>query len=114
VRPFPDVASGQWLVSTAGGTEPLWVRDGRELFYRAPTGAVMRVSVAPGATWTASMPTRLFEATSYALGASDGRGAFVSRSYDVSPDGRRFLMIKESSGADQAPPSLGSSSCRTG
>ena len=36
VRPFPDVARGQWQVSTAGGTEPLWARDSRELFYRAP------------------------------------------------------------------------------
>ncbi len=90
VRPFPDVARGQWLVSTAGGSHPLWARDGRELFYRAPKGAMMRVQVAPGATWTAGTPTQLFEASSY-VGGSTG-----PRSYDVSPDGKRFVMLKSS------------------
>ena len=42
VRPFPDVNSGRWQISTGGGTRPLWARRGRELFYVAPDGAVMR------------------------------------------------------------------------
>ncbi len=93
VQPFPDVENGRWTVSTAGGAEPLWSRDGRELFYRAPSGAVMSVSIAPGSTWKASAPTQLFIATSYALsGSGDLRG--LSRTYDVSPDGKRFLMLK--------------------
>ena len=33
VRPFPKIGDGQWLVSTAGGTRPLWARSGKELFY---------------------------------------------------------------------------------
>jgi serine/threonine-protein kinase len=99
VRPFPDVESGEWLVSTAGGTEPLWAHDSRELFYRGPKGAVMRVSIAPG-SWKASTPTRLFDASSYALGAI---GTFtVSRTYDVSPDGQKFLMIKPSENPAQS------------
>jgi serine/threonine-protein kinase len=102
VRPFPDVANGQWLVSTAGGTEPLWAPDGRELFYRAPKGAVMRVSIAPRATWTAGTPTQLFEAGSYALGGSGDFASYSARTYDVSPDGRRFLMIKNSDAPAQA------------
>ena len=36
VRPFPDVKSGHWQISTSGGTHPLWGRDGTELFYYAP------------------------------------------------------------------------------
>ena len=32
VRPFPKVNEGRWQVSTAGGTSPLWAKDGRELF----------------------------------------------------------------------------------
>ena len=46
VRPFPDVARGLWQVSTDGGTRPLWARNGQELFYLTPTGALMRVGVA--------------------------------------------------------------------
>ena len=96
VRPFPGVESSQWLVSPAGGTEPLWSRDGRELFYRSPKGAVMRVPIVPGATWTAGAATQLVAAQSYHIDARPGTGPLVPRSYDVSPDGRRFLMIKSS------------------
>ena len=94
VQPFPEAAGDRWPVSTAGGTEPLWSRDGRELFYRAPNGAVMRVSVAPGSTWKAGTPTELLKAAPYALGASRDFTAHTSRTYDVSRDGKRFLMIK--------------------
>jgi serine/threonine-protein kinase len=99
VRPFPDVDRGLWQVSTAGGTEPLWSRHGRELYYRAPTGAVMRVSIAPGSAWKASTPTELFTATRYALGASGDLTASPFRTYDVAADGR-FLMMKN----PDAPP----------
>jgi Tol biopolymer transport system component len=40
VRPFPDV-SGGWQVSTGGGRMPLWSRNGQELFYGSPDGALM-------------------------------------------------------------------------
>jgi serine/threonine-protein kinase len=103
VRPFPDVAGGQWLVSTGGGTEPLWAPDGRELFYRAPNGdgAVMRVPILPGPAWTAGTPTRLIDAQSYALGGRADLATTVFRTYDVSLDGRRFLMIKNAEGPTQ-------------
>ena len=61
VRPFPDVSSGHWQVSTDGGTRPLWARNSQELFYLTPTGALMRVGVARGPTWAATAPTKLFE-----------------------------------------------------
>jgi serine/threonine-protein kinase len=98
VRPFPDVASGQWLVSTTGGAEPLWARDSRELFYRAPNGGVMRVSIASGSTWSAGAPVQLIDGRSYLVGATGS--STVSRTYDVSGDGKRFLMIKRG----EAPP----------
>src|SRR5262245_24938420 len=41
VRPFPDVNGGRWLVSTGGGRMPLWSRNGRELFYMSPDGAMI-------------------------------------------------------------------------
>jgi eukaryotic-like serine/threonine-protein kinase len=102
VRPFPDVTNGQWIVSTAGGTEPVWARDGRELFYRSPRGAVMRVPISAGTSWKAGSPTQLFETPSYVF---EARG---QRSYDVAPDGKRFVMLKnaETSGPRSTPPRI--------
>jgi serine/threonine protein kinase/Tol biopolymer transport system component len=94
VRPFPDVTRGRWQVSTNGGTRPLWARNSQELFYLAPPDALMRVGVARASTWAATAPTKLFE-------GDYGAAAFHSgRTYDVSPDGRRFLMIKNGGAGD--------------
>ena len=53
VRPFPNVEDGQWLISSGGGTQPLWAPDGRELFYMAgarlmAVGVETEPSFAPG------------------------------------------------------------------
>ena len=45
VAPFPNAATRQWLASDGGGTRPLWARNGQELFYVAPDGAIMAVRV---------------------------------------------------------------------
>ena len=60
-RPFPDVDSGPWQVSTAGGVTPRWAPDGHELFYVAPGGRMMAVTVQTDATCTAGNPEVLFE-----------------------------------------------------
>ena len=66
VRPFPNVGGGQWQVSTAGGTRPLWARSGKELFYVGADGALLRVPVeASGATWNAGTPMKLLEGRYY-------------------------------------------------
>jgi serine/threonine-protein kinase len=94
VRPFPNVGDGQWPVSNAGGGQARWARSGRELFYRAPDGALMAVPVnSEGTTWSAGIPTKLFEGRYHV-------GDFAS--YDVSPDGQRFVMLKEGGATDQA------------
>jgi hypothetical protein len=62
VRPFPDVNSGRWQVSTAAGTQPRWARNGQELLYVSPMGELMAVTVGRGASWTAGRPTKLFDA----------------------------------------------------
>ena len=101
VRPFPNVGGGQWAVSTAGGTRPLWSRSGRELFYVGPDGALLRVPVeASGATWNAGTPMKFFDRRYFTGGAA-------GRTYDVSPDGQRFLMIKApGTDASATPPAL--------
>jgi serine/threonine-protein kinase len=89
VRPFPEVNGGRWQVSTAGGTRPIWTRRGQELVYVSPTGALMGVEVARGPSWTATTPTLVVK-EGYLTNLS-----WWGRSYDISPDGQRFLMIKE-------------------
>jgi Tol biopolymer transport system component len=97
VRPFPAVNTGHWQVSAGGGTEPLWARNGQELFYLAPNNALMSVRVGRGTTWTAGAPTKLIDRP------SSGRTLVNTRSYDVSPDGKRFLMINDGGAPGQAP-----------
>jgi eukaryotic-like serine/threonine-protein kinase len=91
VRTFPAVDAGRWQVSTGGGTQPLWAHSGRELFYRSGD-AVMNVAVESNAGFVARSPVVLFKGQ-YAPSLS-------GRNYDVSPDGRRFLMLKQGAGPD--------------
>jgi len=88
-------------VSTGGGTRPLWARDGRELFYVSPAGALMRVGVERGAQWTATTPTVVLTDGSVTMS-----GGLAGRNYDVSLDGQRFLVVKEATTPDAAPPEL--------
>ena len=90
VRPFPDVASGKWQISSAGGSHPVWARSGRELFYRSDE-EMMAVAIETEPAFSPGNPTRLFE-DPYLRG--------FRREYDISPDGQRFLMIKEGSSND--------------
>jgi eukaryotic-like serine/threonine-protein kinase len=77
---------GQWQVSNAGGEEPHWSPDGRELYYRAGN-RMMASSIERDAAFRASMPRLLFE------GVYNWRSDSL-RSYDVDPVTGRFLMIR--------------------
>ncbi len=97
VRPFPGPGD-RWQVSTDGGVEPMWARDGRELFFRRGD-ALLSAGVEPrGRAFHTANPHRLFEGR-YAPPPLDESPA----AYDVSPDGRRFAMIQRSE--EEAPPS---------
>jgi len=104
VRPFPNIDAGRWQISTDGGTRPAWSRTGRELFYLAnlATGvAVMAVPVQTKSNFSRGNATKLFEGAYFAGQAT--------RTYDVSADGQRFLMIKTSAatlGEQGSPPSM--------
>jgi Tol biopolymer transport system component len=100
VRPFPDVDKGRWQVSTDGGYDPLWSPDGRELFYFIPDAediAVMTVSVETGPTFKAGNPEILFKAPDFGFSVED------FNSWDISPDGKRFLMMKRDESIEGAP-----------
>jgi hypothetical protein len=88
VRPFPDTSKGQWQVSPGRGSKPLWSRDGRELFYLDGDNVLMSVPIADGSEFQAGEPRKLFTASPV---ENLTNGLF----YDVMPDGRRFIVIKE-------------------
>jgi eukaryotic-like serine/threonine-protein kinase len=96
VRPFPQVESARWTVSTAGGTRPVWAKNGRELFYLDASQKLTGVNVqTSGPTFIAGRPAKILE-TMYS-------NPFPARWYDVSADGERFLMVKDVAGAGQNP-----------
>jgi hypothetical protein len=97
VRPFPNANESKAQVSTGGGSQPLWSRNGRELFYLAPDGTLMGVSVEPGRKWIAGMPTMVLKRPYFG-----GVGNSSPRTYDVSPDGQRFPMLKPVASPDQS------------
>ena len=97
VRPFTGAAApgagaaavgGQWQVSTAGGIHPRWRHDGQELYYLAPSGALMAAPIAvTGASVAPGAPVALFPTRILGGGVDSAQG----RQYDVTRDGR-FLI----------------------
>jgi eukaryotic-like serine/threonine-protein kinase len=94
VRPYPG-PGGKSQISRDGGTEPVWNRNGRELFYRNGN-KMMAVEIAIQPGFTAGTPRMLFE------GPYEPPPVPLPN-YDVSPDGQRFLMIKPSEQEQAAP-----------
>ncbi|MDA2923267.1 hypothetical protein MYX65_01185, partial [Acidobacteria bacterium AH-259-L09] len=88
VRPFPNAEEGKWQISSGRGKAPVWAPKGQELFYRAGEtwSEMMVVHYETEPRFTAGNPEVLFTG-SYLYGSG--------RHYDISPDGQRFLMIKE-------------------
>jgi hypothetical protein len=91
VQPFP-ATGGKWLVSTGGGIEPHWRRDGKELYYVTPVPRrLMAVDVkTQGSTFEASIPHALFDVTGIPVGLV-GPGARVGV-FVASADGQKFLV----------------------
>ena len=87
VESLPE-RSRKWTISTDGGTEPVWSRDDRELFYRKGD-LMMVVEVVLGREFSAGKSRQLFE------GRFDV-GVIGNPDYDVTADGQRFLMLRRS------------------
>jgi len=96
VRPFPNIDDGKWLISTRGGESPIWAPHGRELYYDTYPDQMMVVTIETEPTFAAGNPEVLFR-SEYVLASHSGP---APNPYDISPDGKRFLMIKEET---QAP-----------
>jgi len=82
----------QVQVSQEGGTEPVWGPDGRELFYRSTTGGQVELMAATMRT----APVVAVIARRSLFTVSDMLGTAPHANYDVSPDGRTFVMVRRS------------------
>jgi Tol biopolymer transport system component len=97
VQPFP-AGSGRWKVSTAGGSQPRWSPDGKQIFYVA-SRQLMAVQVKAGSSFETGAPTALFQAHFFDPGF---RSSF-DHQYDISPDGKRFLVNVSTGDASEQP-----------
>jgi serine/threonine protein kinase/Tol biopolymer transport system component len=86
VQTFP-ASGGKWQMSTAGGDQPQWRRDGRELFYLAPDKTLMAVPIAAGNSLEPGTPATLFATQVPSTGLTGDRNHFI-----VTADGQRFLV----------------------
>ncbi|HEX9305595.1 MAG TPA: protein kinase, partial [Thermoanaerobaculia bacterium] len=86
-----DGAGEKKRLSPAGGRQPRWRRDGKEVEYLAPDGFVMAVPVTLGTKVEAGVPARLFRVDP------------EIQDYDVAPDGSRFLISTSIEKAPESP-----------
>jgi Tol biopolymer transport system component len=97
VQPFPASSGGvgKTKISEGGGTYPRWRRDGRELFYISGGQKLMAVEVTTSPVFKAGIPEPLFETR-----IRPGGGYFQ---WDVSADGKRFLVNTALAESTEAP-----------
>jgi serine/threonine-protein kinase len=98
VRPFPDVRAGRWQISSGGGVHPAWAADGRELYFLSGDSRLFRVDITLAPSFRAgapklAIPTPVFDPAPL-------------RSYDVTPDGQRLLIIEDATAGPQQAPSV--------
>ncbi len=105
LRPFPE-PGGKWQISTTGGIQPRWRRDGQELFYVAPDTRLMAAPIRPASaarTVETGTPVALFPTRLASSGGAIFATGFASRAqYAVAADGR-FLMNVAVEGATASP-----------
>lgn len=89
----------RWQVSSDGGVQPRWRRDGRELFYIAANGSMMSVAIAPGTAFSPLAPRRLYS-------LPEGLGSPILDEYGVTADGQRFLVAEPIRAGGAAPISV--------
>ena len=87
VRPFPNVQDGRWQISSGGGFHPAWATGGAELFFVAADGRLLRVPVTTRGGFAAGPSSVAVPPPFYASN--------IPRSYDVTRDGKRLLIIED-------------------
>jgi serine/threonine protein kinase/Tol biopolymer transport system component len=94
VQSFPQ-SGGKWLISSGGGSQPYWRRDGKELFYIAPDKTLMAVDINSVSTFEAGKPASLFQ--------TRVSGYSAPNRYAAAADGQRFLINCTAAEVSQTP-----------
>ena len=95
VRPFPDVDTGRWQISTDGGIMPVWAHSGRELFFVDDVRGLVAVEIDADTVFRTGRKETLFT-------LPDGvRTSATNTLYGVAPDDQLFLMARRYQGSDQ-------------
>ncbi len=89
LRPYPDINSAVWQISSRGGRNPVWAKTGKEIFYLGPTD-MMVVAIENQPEFVPGLPEALFD-------YQDKYTIIRIRNFDVDPAGGRFIMVKKSS-----------------
>ncbi len=97
VAPFPG-PGGKYQISTGGGQQPRWRRDGKELFFLSRDRKLLAVPVKTGSVFEFGVPATLFETR-----AHEPLTAEEFFTYDVSRDGQRFLINANAEQNDPHP-----------
>jgi serine/threonine-protein kinase len=87
VESYP-AGHGKWQISMHGGAQPVWSRNGRELFFislQQNSHTIMAVPIKIGTTFESGAPKELFMVNVFGL-------PWLRRQYSVTPDGQRFLV----------------------
>jgi eukaryotic-like serine/threonine-protein kinase len=95
LRTYPG-STGQWQVSAGGGSLPVWSRAGDAIYYKDTPGQIYRVDVRSEPSVMLGTPVRIERPSN--LLARIG--------FDISPDGRRLLMVQEVRTDEQRTASL--------
>jgi serine/threonine-protein kinase len=95
VRPFPETATAKWQVSTAGGSEPAWASTGREVLYINGRSEMVSAEIQPGVTFSVGKQRVLFSVSPFSR-----TGPIPS--FSLSPDDKRFLMVREGESTQQS------------
>jgi hypothetical protein len=93
--PYPGL-DGRFQISTSGGVQPLWRRDGKEIFFVDTEGRLMSVAIKSFQPFTAGNPETLFP--TQIIGT---RG--IPNQFDVAPDGKKFLINSRTEEAKDVP-----------
>jgi len=98
VQPFPpgEGRAGKWVVSSGGGLQPRWRADGREIFYLGADRSLMAVDIQTSTALQAGLPHRLFSIPGVTV-------ADTVFKYDVTRDGKTFVMVSASPAAMSMP-----------
>jgi Tol biopolymer transport system component len=95
ITPFSETAGQEYKISTGSGVQPRWRKDGKELYYLTLDGKMMAVDIMANTKIVHGKPTELFD-TKLSVDP-------IRDQYDVSSDGKRFLLLKPLAEAESTP-----------